>query len=265
MPTAARGRRRRSRRSDHGHFWVGIERRKNPYGTIVAGQMYARASDAGRRASSLSRGAGARRRRADAALHGIGRRAGGLGALLFAGRISACIWWIGPAMGARRIIRMRSDRSERSRSYEVIVPEFRRSANGPNPVDGNRRDRRSGHGSVDGRPERRASGQCLAHKLWASGGAELLDRIGPAIVQVHSAGGPFSWLVANERPKLVKAIVNVEGAGAPFSPQTPWGLTDVPLAYDPPVKDPANSPRRTSRAARVLRRTSCRPKVAFGS
>ena len=78
----------------------------------------------------------------------------------------------------------------------------------------------------------------MAHQLWASRGAELLDRIGPAIVQVHSAGGPFSWLVANERPKLVKAIVNVEGAGAPFSPQTPWGLTDVPLAYDPPVSDP---------------------------
>jgi pimeloyl-ACP methyl ester carboxylesterase len=79
----------------------------------------------------------------------------------------------------------------------------------------------------------------MAHKLWASGGAELLDRIGPAIVQVHSAGGPFSWLVANERPKLVKAIVNVEGAGAPFSPQTPWGLTDVPLAFEPPATDPA--------------------------
>ena len=58
-------------------------------------------------------------------------------------------------------------------------------------------------------------------------------------MQVHSAGGPFSWLVANERPKLVKAIVNVEGAGAPFSPQTPWGLTDVPLAFEPPVSDPS--------------------------
>jgi len=63
----------------------------------------------------------------------------------------------------------------------------------------------------------------MAHKLWASRGAELLDRIGPAIISVHSAGGPFSWLVANERPHLVKAIVDVEGAGAPFTPQTPWG------------------------------------------
>src|SRR6185369_5882588 len=79
----------------------------------------------------------------------------------------------------------------------------------------------------------------LAHKLWASRGAELLDKIGPSIIMVHSAGGPFSWLVANERPKLVKAIVNVEGAGAtPFARGSEWGLTDIPLAYDPPVSDP---------------------------
>jgi hypothetical protein len=30
----------------------------------------------------------------------------------------------------------------------------------------------------------------MAHRLWASRGAELLDRIGPAIIQVHSAGWP---------------------------------------------------------------------------
>jgi pimeloyl-ACP methyl ester carboxylesterase len=79
----------------------------------------------------------------------------------------------------------------------------------------------------------------MAHTLWASRGAELLEKIGPAIVQVHSAGGPFGWIVANERPKLVKAIVNVEGAGAPFGNGTPWGLTDVPMVYDPPASDPS--------------------------
>jgi len=79
----------------------------------------------------------------------------------------------------------------------------------------------------------------MAHKFWASSGAQLLDKTGPAIVMVHSAGGPFGYLVANERPNLVKAIVNVEGGGAPFGGGTPWGLTDVPLVYDPPVQDPA--------------------------
>ena len=48
-------------------------------------------------------------------------------------------------------------------------------------------------------------------------GRELLDKIGPSIIQTHSAGGPFGWIVANERPKLVKAIVCVEGAGTPFA------------------------------------------------
>jgi pimeloyl-ACP methyl ester carboxylesterase len=122
----------------------------------------------------------------------------------------------------------------------MIVPDFRRSATGLN-----RRWMGSGEIGDPGIDQFMASQNAapqdnvMAHKLWASGGAELLDRIGPAIVQVHSAGGPFGWLVANERPKLVKAIVNVEGAGTPFSPQTPWGLTDVPLAFEPHVADPA--------------------------
>jgi pimeloyl-ACP methyl ester carboxylesterase len=96
----------------------------------------------------------------------------------------------------------------------------------------------------------------FAHTLWASRGAELLEKIGPAIVQVHSAGGPFSWIVANERPNLVKAIINVEGGGQPFAAGTPWRLTDVTLVYDPPVADPVwrgvtpGTNGRTSRCGR---------------
>jgi pimeloyl-ACP methyl ester carboxylesterase len=58
-----------------------------------------------------------------------------------------------------------------------------------------------------------ASMQDLAaqHGLWASRGAELLDRIGPAIIQTHSAGGSFGWLAADQRPDLVRAIVVYEG------------------------------------------------------
>ncbi len=38
----------------------------------------------------------------------------------------------------------------------------------------------------------------------------------------------------NERPKLVKGIVNVEGAGAtPFMQGAAYGLSELPLAYDP--------------------------------
>jgi pimeloyl-ACP methyl ester carboxylesterase len=92
----------------------------------------------------------------------------------------------------------------------------------------------------------------MAHKFWATSGAQLLDKTGPAIVMVHSAGGPFGYLVANERPGLVKAIVNVEGGGAPFSGGAAWGLTDVPLAYDPPVQDPAQLRDGTPRKLKNL-------------
>jgi pimeloyl-ACP methyl ester carboxylesterase len=125
-------------------------------------------------------------------------------------------------------------------TYSTVTGDFRRAAENPHR-------RWPGTGDVgDPLVDQFQAGQnsppednLMAHKLWASRGAELLDRIGPAIMVVHSAAGPFGWLVANERPNLVKAIVNVEGGGAPFGIATPWGLTDLPLAYDPPVTVPA--------------------------
>jgi pimeloyl-ACP methyl ester carboxylesterase len=75
-------------------------------------------------------------------------------------------------------------------------------------------------------------------------GAALLDRIGPAIVLTHSQAGSFGWLIADARPNLVKAVVAIEPIGPPFEivfPNVrkgrPWGLTDIPVTYDPPVKD----------------------------
>ena len=75
--------------------------------------------------------------------------------------------------------------------------------------------------------------------------AVLLDRIGPAIVLTHSQSGPFGWLIADARPKLVKAVVAVEPAGPPFQNTVlgtdkarAWGVADIPITYDPPVNDP---------------------------
>jgi len=82
----------------------------------------------------------------------------------------------------------------------------------------------------------------VTHTAWRQRGAELLDKIGPAIIMTHSAGGPFGYLVADVRPTLVKGIVVVEGAGTPFGkgPQaSKWGITTIPMTYDPPVKDPS--------------------------
>jgi pimeloyl-ACP methyl ester carboxylesterase len=70
--------------ADMGFFWVGTERRKMPYGTIQAGQMYVQ-YNAGTGAASLPRRIGAWRWRTDVALHGSRRWEGRLGALLCAG------------------------------------------------------------------------------------------------------------------------------------------------------------------------------------
>jgi len=80
----------------------------------------------------------------------------------------------------------------------------------------------------------------------------LLDKIGsPVIVITHSQGGEFGWQVADARPKLVKAIITAEPGGPPIknvdiakiaygaASSYAWGLTSLPLHYDPPVNDPA--------------------------
>jgi pimeloyl-ACP methyl ester carboxylesterase len=74
-------------------------------------------------------------------------------------------------------------------------------------------------------------------------GAELLDRIGPAVLVTHSMGAPFGWLVADARPGLVKAVIAVEPIGPPFTElpgfgRLDWGLTAAPITYEPPVEDP---------------------------
>jgi pimeloyl-ACP methyl ester carboxylesterase len=59
----------------------------------------------------------------------------------------------------------------------------------------------------------------------------------------HSQAGEFGWILADSRPKQVKAIVALEPFGPPFinaifPPFTPariYGLTDIPVAYDPPI------------------------------
>ena len=76
-------------------------------------------------------------------------------------------------------------------------------------------------------------------------GAALLDKIGPAVVLTHSQSGAFGWLIADARPRLVKAIVAIEPSGPPFEATIigtgkarAFGPTDIPITYDPPVKDP---------------------------
>jgi pimeloyl-ACP methyl ester carboxylesterase len=96
--------------------------------------------------------------------------------------------------------------------------------------------------------------------------AKLLDRVGPAIVFVHSQSGNYGWPLAQARPDLVRAIVAPEPTGPPVhdlvvpgavrfgvtfesaltqgdatdqfrdDPRTKaFGPTDAPLVYEPAV------------------------------
>ena len=79
-----------------------------------------------------------------------------------------------------------------------------------------------------------------------SAGVALLDKIGPAILLTHSQAGPFGWLIADQRPQLVRGIVAVEPSGPPFELSVIgsgkarlWGPTDIPLTYAPAIKEPS--------------------------
>ena len=71
----------------------------------------------------------------------------------------------------------------------------------------------------------------------------LLDRIGPAVLLVHSQAGAFGWPVADARPNLVKAILAIEPNGPPAYGVEFVGAPDyfrqgrLALTYSPPVAD----------------------------
>ena len=85
-------------------------------------------------------------------------------------------------------------------------------------------------------------------------GGQLLDLIGPAVLVTHSAGGPFGWVVADARPELVKAIVAVEPIGPPFMDRPggglDWGITAIPLCFDPPAASSGEMEREERPAPR---------------
>ncbi|MCJ2018211.1 alpha/beta hydrolase [Methylobacterium sp. E-065] len=85
----------------------------------------------------------------------------------------------------------------------------------------------------------------------------LLEKIGPAILLTHSQAGVFGWAVSDQRPDLVKAHIAVEPNGPTFydirvkggadwyervgdARARPYGITRVPLHFEPPVSAPTD-------------------------
>ncbi len=88
----------------------------------------------------------------------------------------------------------------------------------------------------------------VIEQLNREAGQALLDKIGPAILLTHSQSGPFGWVLANDRPKLVKGILAIEPNGPPLyenafapapelfkdgAPGRAWGVTRGPLNFQP--------------------------------
>ncbi len=93
----------------------------------------------------------------------------------------------------------------------------------------------------------------MLEDLNRNAGVALLDRIGPAILLTHSQSGPFGWELADARPQLVKGVVAIEPNGPPFYENSfagppdwfkdaalgrAWGITRLPLQYEPPAAEP---------------------------
>src|SRR5262245_18212767 len=113
----------------------------------------------------------------------------------------------------------------------VVQPPVPGAPPPPNPFAGG-----GNQGPANQQP---AGAPNVQHMARREAGADLLDRIGPAVIVTHSAGGPFGLLVAEARPNLVRATVMIEGGGQPFGGGNRWGMSSIPVTYDPPVSDPS--------------------------
>jgi pimeloyl-ACP methyl ester carboxylesterase len=213
--------------ADQGYFWVGTEHKTMPYGTIISGQMYVQylfpAQVRHQYPVVLVHGGGGQM------LHYMGSGDGLAGWAHYYVQEGYRVYLVDrPGHGRAPYHPDALGPIGPQAAYTGLVTELKR-ATGPNRQWSGTGD--LGDPIVDqfmASQNAAPQDQALTQRLWASRGAELLDTIGPAIVQTHSAGGPFGWLVAEERPKLVKAVVCVEGAGAPANPKN---LQGIPIVY----------------------------------
>jgi pimeloyl-ACP methyl ester carboxylesterase len=238
--------------ADQGFFWVGAEPLKKDYGTIVAGQMYVQymipAQVRFPHPVVLIHGGGGQMTH----YFGLGEGQGGWAHhYLMAGykvylidRVGHgrspyhpdALGPIGPVFDFASVTGefARADANVRVGSALAGDPQIDRFQAGQNstPTD-----------------------NALARRLVTRGGAELLDRIGPAIIQTHSAGGAFGWLIANERPELTKAVICVEGGGIAGLGVKPENLRGFPIAFV--TADLSGLAPQTAPAVDGLREAGC--------
>jgi pimeloyl-ACP methyl ester carboxylesterase len=221
--------------ADQGCFWVGVQRKQMPYGSIAQGQMFVQYMIPAEKRHELPvvmvHGGGGQ----GTHMMGIGGRPGWVHYFVQAGY---SVYWLDrPSYG-----RSPYHPDALGPSHLPNVPAYEgllgstavfNTAQWPGPGGMN-------DPLIDqfmACEQGNVSDEAFHSDLVWPGGAELLDRIGPAILCVHAFGGFFAWGVADRRPNLVKAIVAMEINGNPFAAQLRWGLTASPMTYEPPVTD----------------------------
>ena len=223
--------------ADQGCFWVGVERKPMPYGTIALGQMFVQymipAKPRYPYPVVMVHGGGGQ----GTHMMGIGGRPGWVHYFVQAGYR---VYWVDrPSYG-----RSPYHPDALGPSHLPNVPPMEglvtstgvfNTAQWPGPGGMNDPLVDQFMASESGNVTDEAFHSAL---VWP-GGEELLDRIGPSILLVHAFGGFFAWGVADRRPHLVKGILCMEINGNPFAGQLRWGLTAAPMTYDPPLSDSA--------------------------
>jgi len=223
--------------ADQGCFWVGVQRKSMPYGTIAQGQMYVQymipAEKRYQYPIVMVHGGGGQ----GTHMMGIGGRPGWVHYFVQAGY---SVYWLDRPSYGRSPYHpdaLGPSHLPNVPPYEGLVqtPVVFNTAQWPGP--GGMSDPLIDQfmACESGNVMDEAFHSDLAWR----GGVELVDRIGPCILLTHAFGGFFGWGVADRRPNLVKGIFAMEINGNPFAQQLRWGLTASPMTYDPPVTDPA--------------------------
>ncbi len=221
--------------ADQGGFFVGVQRKTMPYGTIALGQMFVQYMIPAERRHPypvvMVHGGGGQ----GTHMMGIGGRPGWVHYFVQAGY---SVYWVDrPSYG-----RSPYHPDALGPSHLPNVPPIEgliqstgvfNTAQWPGPGGMNDPIMDQFMACESGN----VTDEAFHSELAWRGGVELLDRIGPSILVTHAFGGFFGWGVADRRPDLVKGIMCMEINGNPFAAQLRWGLTAAPMTYDPPVTD----------------------------
>jgi pimeloyl-ACP methyl ester carboxylesterase len=238
--------------ADQGHFWVGIRRMRLAHGQVAAGQMFVQ----------YQIPAELRQPYPIVMVHGGGGQGtdylmtpdGRPGWADYFLRHGFAVYVVDrPGFGRSPFLAEAYGPASPPSAYEFVTDRFTAPEKAASPAaNAFRHTQWPGSGQADdpaldqfmASQDQYQAPPAALQAAAKEAGAQLLDRIGPSVIVTHSSGGPFGWLVADARPQLVRGIIAIEPIGPAFadlrSGKLSWGLTSVPMEFDPPAESPAD-------------------------